>query len=462
MTDIASLIPTPSPVPATADTGTGASPEEFADALASASSDLGADDATAETADTEAAAAESPSVEQLLLGLDPSVDSDAGPATTAGALTAPTPNASLRTEAGVVDEASTVGDGTDAAAVDPQLLTADVAPTPADTTPSGPPANAQDASSTAGPIVARQATVTGPSAAPATDTALTEAVPTDDATVGAVLPTEADTEIQGTNTPPVSAPTEPALEGLELDGDAGEATDISTSAGPADPSTAERGIDPAATPSDGDAPSMAPVTAESPLVPTTTAGTPAATGPDPAAAVTATPAATVAAPTTPAAGAEATTAPAAPAAPAPFDPAEASPATQVAEALRDVRRLSDGTHRLSLQLHPEDLGAVQLEIALREGRLHLRAVAQTEAGRSALQSSIPELRSELLDAGVDAGSLEVGGETADGSTHAETSRDGTADTRPAAATAGPATSRNNLTTPTPNPMSTSTLVDIRL
>ena len=88
------------------------------------------------------------------------------------------------------------------------------------------------------------------------------------------------------------------------------------------------------------------------------------------------------------------------------------PAQQLAEALRDVRRMSDGSHRLSLQLHPEELGAVQLEVAVRDGQLHLRAVAETDSTRRLLAASIPELREQLTDAGVSAGSLEVGAESA--------------------------------------------------
>ena len=92
-------------------------------------------------------------------------------------------------------------------------------------------------------------------------------------------------------------------------------------------------------------------------------------------------------------------------------PQPASPAQQVAEALQAVRRMTDGSHRLSLQLYPEELGAIQLEVAAREGQLHVRAVAETEATRGLLNASLGELRSSLADAGVSAGSLEVGAET---------------------------------------------------
>ena len=110
---------------------------------------------------------------------------------------------------------------------------------------------------------------------------------------------------------------------------------------------------------------------------------------------------------------EATPAPSAPSG----DSAPLTPAQQVAAALREVRQLTDGSHRLSLQLHPEELGAVQLEIALRDGRLHLRAVAETEATRGLLTNSLPELRGELNEAGVATGSLEVGADSAE--QHAE-------------------------------------------
>lgn len=91
-----------------------------------------------------------------------------------------------------------------------------------------------------------------------------------------------------------------------------------------------------------------------------------------------------------------------------------TPPQQIAEALRDVRRMADGSHRLSLQLYPEELGVVQLEVAVREGQLHLRAATELDSTRRLLNASLPELREQLADAGVSAGSLEVGAETAGG------------------------------------------------
>jgi len=136
-----------------------------------------------------------------------------------------------------------------------------------------------------------------------------------------------------------------------------------------------------------------------------------------------------------------------------------SPAQQVAEALRDVRRMADGSHRLSLQLHPEELGAVQLEVAVRDGQVHLRAVAETDATRRLLAGSMPELRDQLADAGVSAGSLEVGAETAGQNGRAR----GDADDQPPTPNLGRSTAEPSPATPstTPAPESTGRL-DVRI
>ena len=126
-----------------------------------------------------------------------------------------------------------------------------------------------------------------------------------------------------------------------------------------------------------------------------------------------------------------------------------TPPQQIAEALRDVRRLADGSHRLSLQLYPEELGVVQLEVAVRDGQLHLRAATELESTRRLLTASLPELRGQLTEAGVSAGSLEVGAETAGGDRSA---RDGSPDTTQRAshpARPAPASATTEATTSTP-------------
>lgn len=100
-------------------------------------------------------------------------------------------------------------------------------------------------------------------------------------------------------------------------------------------------------------------------------------------------------------------APAAPAdAPTPARPVPA--AEQVAVAVTPLLRREDGSFHLSLRLHPEELGGVNVEVELRNGEVNLTMRADGEAGREALRSSLQSLRSELEAAGVRAGSLDVG------------------------------------------------------
>ena len=180
---------------------------------------------------------------------------------------------------------------------------------------------------------------------------------------------------------------------------------------------------------------------------TTSSAAPAAVSAD--AAVTAATELLTPAPTTPPAGATTVDPTAAAEAAAAAELDIPTPPQQIAEALRDVRRLADGSHRLSLQLYPEELGVVQLEVAVRDGQLHLRAATELESTRRLLTASLPELRGQLTEAGVSAGSLEVGAETAGGDRSA---RDGSPDTTQRAshpARPAPASATTEATTSTP-------------
>lgn len=95
-----------------------------------------------------------------------------------------------------------------------------------------------------------------------------------------------------------------------------------------------------------------------------------------------------------------------------FEAIEAeSPWEQLATVVRPLRQMADGTHRLSLQLRPAELGAVHLEVALEDGRLSLRATAENLATRDVLAASLPDLRAALARSGIDLGSLDVGDQT---------------------------------------------------
>ena len=96
----------------------------------------------------------------------------------------------------------------------------------------------------------------------------------------------------------------------------------------------------------------------------------------------------------------------APAAPAPAAPPPA-PATQVVQLLGPVLTGPDGAYSLSLQLYPEELGAVQVEVLLRGGEIRLALHASDEAAQAALRSALPDLRADLLAGGLSASSLSV-------------------------------------------------------
>lgn len=102
-------------------------------------------------------------------------------------------------------------------------------------------------------------------------------------------------------------------------------------------------------------------------------------------------------------------------APGPAAPTDADPWEQVATVVRPLRTAPDGTHRLSLQLRPAELGTVHLEVAVNDGRLSVRAVADNLVSRDALVAALPELRAELTGSGIDLGSVDVGERTGQGS-----------------------------------------------
>ncbi|MEU4164939.1 flagellar hook-length control protein FliK, partial [Actinoplanes sp. NPDC026670] len=98
------------------------------------------------------------------------------------------------------------------------------------------------------------------------------------------------------------------------------------------------------------------------------------------------------------------TAPAAPTtdaqAAAPQAPATPAPAAaQVATRLVPLRLDADGVHRLTVNLHPADLGPVQVVAEIRNGDITVQLSGGTEAGTEALRSSLDDLRRELENSG---------------------------------------------------------------
>jgi hypothetical protein len=92
------------------------------------------------------------------------------------------------------------------------------------------------------------------------------------------------------------------------------------------------------------------------------------------------------------------------------DPAGApppAPAAQLATHVVPLRREADGVHRLTVHLHPLDLGPVSVVAEVRDGTVHLQLSGATEAGRDALRAALPDLRRELLESGFAGCSLDL-------------------------------------------------------
>ena len=111
----------------------------------------------------------------------------------------------------------------------------------------------------------------------------------------------------------------------------------------------------------------------------------------------------------PVVAATAPTAPAAPAADAP-PPAPAPPsphATQLAARIVPLRLDADGVHRLTVNLHPADLGPVQVVAEIRNGEISVQLSSSTDAGHESLRNAMEDLRRELQQSGFANASLDL-------------------------------------------------------
>ncbi len=86
------------------------------------------------------------------------------------------------------------------------------------------------------------------------------------------------------------------------------------------------------------------------------------------------------------------------------------PWQQVLSVMHPLRRFADGSHRLSISLQPEELGAVTVEFSLHRGTLDLHLVTERASAAEALRSALPALRAELEGSGARTGAFDVGGQ----------------------------------------------------
>jgi len=101
-------------------------------------------------------------------------------------------------------------------------------------------------------------------------------------------------------------------------------------------------------------------------------------------------------------------------APAPTDGPAGAPvlpptvADQIVSAVVPLHGRGDGRHEVTLELRPEELGAIRVEVSVEHQTVHLTLHAAEPATGRLLSAALPELRSALADAGLTAGHVGVG------------------------------------------------------
>jgi flagellar hook-length control protein FliK len=71
------------------------------------------------------------------------------------------------------------------------------------------------------------------------------------------------------------------------------------------------------------------------------------------------------------------------------------------------RRGVEGTHHMTVDITPDELGPVRLTVALRDGQMHVLLAGSSEVSREAMRAALPELRKLVEGAGITAGSIDV-------------------------------------------------------
>jgi len=92
-------------------------------------------------------------------------------------------------------------------------------------------------------------------------------------------------------------------------------------------------------------------------------------------------------------------------------------AQQLSAPLLRLRASGDGSHSLTIALHPAELGPVNLHVKLAGDTMTIQLASTSESARDALRDALPQLHQELQAAGLPSAglSLELGGHAAGGS-----------------------------------------------
>jgi flagellar hook-length control protein FliK len=99
---------------------------------------------------------------------------------------------------------------------------------------------------------------------------------------------------------------------------------------------------------------------------------------------------------------------------APVDTPPSAPAVpgsvpeQIVSAVVPLHGRGDGRHEVTLELRPDDLGIIRVEVTVEQQTVHLTLHAAEPATGRLLSAALHELRTALTDAGLTAGQLGVG------------------------------------------------------
>jgi flagellar hook-length control protein FliK len=100
-------------------------------------------------------------------------------------------------------------------------------------------------------------------------------------------------------------------------------------------------------------------------------------------------------------------------APIPADAPAAAPVAppaipeQIVSAVVPLHGRGDGRHEVTLELRPEDLGTIRVEVSVEHQTVHLTLHAAEPATGRLLSAALADLRSALADAGLQAGHVAV-------------------------------------------------------
>jgi len=90
---------------------------------------------------------------------------------------------------------------------------------------------------------------------------------------------------------------------------------------------------------------------------------------------------------------------------------------QIVSAVVPLHGRGDGRHEVTLELRPDHLGTIRVEVSVEHQTVHLTIHAADPATSRLLAANLPELRTAFADAGLTAGHLGVGADSGHGAGH---------------------------------------------